>query len=107
MTDEEFEKRLLELLWNPPQKTYPSSSGGLYFYEDIDFPKWLEQILALFKKAGWISPPECKQCNQRQLGSERMLNREAALDERQLRGEISEWKGRYYKADESRTEGER
>ncbi len=96
MIDEEFEKRLLELLWNPPKKTYPSSSGGLFFYEDKDFPKWLEQILALFEEAGWISPPECKQCNQRQAEAEKMLNREAALDERRLRGEAQEWRDKYY-----------
>ena len=51
MEDYEFKRRLTELLWHPPKQTYASSSGGTY--EDTDYYKWEDQILALFKEAGY------------------------------------------------------
>mgnify|MGYP001614935805 CR=1 FL=1 len=61
------------------------------FYKGV----WLgeaDQILALIKEAGWKSPEECNEYNQRQIESERILNREAAYDERQLLDEVKYWK---------------
>ncbi len=54
MTEQEFKKRLNELLWHPPKSTYASSSGGTY--EDTDYYEFEKQILALIKEAGWIDP---------------------------------------------------
>jgi hypothetical protein len=60
---------------------------------------WLEkadQILTLLKEAGYISPEECKQCQQRQADSEKIFSREAAFDERELRDEVKYWKDKAY-----------
>lgn len=55
-----------------------------------------DQILALIKEAGYVSPEECKQCQSRQVEADRILNREAAYVERQLMDEVKDWKQRYY-----------
>ena len=54
---------------------------------------YADQVLALFSEAGYKSPEECVTCNQRQIESGKMLNREAASDERQLLDEVKYWKG--------------
>lgn len=56
----------------------------------------LEALPELAKEARYKSLEDCQTCNQRQLESERMLNREVAFDERILRDEIQDWKDRYY-----------
>ena len=59
--------------------------------------KDMENILALIKEAGYVSPEDCKQCQQKQVESERMLTREAAFDEERLRDEVKYWKDKNYK----------
>ncbi len=56
MTEQEFKKRLNELLRYPPKSTYVSSSGGTY--EDTDYYEYEKQILALFEETGYKSPKE-------------------------------------------------
>lgn len=57
-----------------------------------------EKFATKFEKriAGYVSPEECKQCNQRQIDSEKILNREAAFDEKRLRDEVQYWKVKNY-----------
>lgn len=63
-------------------------------------PSVADQIIALFpewaNENGWTSPEECKQCNQRQAESEKMLNREAAFGEERLMDEVRYWKNKNY-----------
>ena len=37
--------------------------------------KEADRILAIYKEAGYVSPEECEQCNQRQVETEKMLSR--------------------------------
>ncbi len=41
-------------------------------------------ILEVLESHGWESPENCKQCQRRQVESEKMLNREAAFEEERL-----------------------
>jgi len=48
-------------------------------------------------KKGWVSPEECKTCQQRQEYSDKILYREAAFEEERLRGEVEYWKDKNYR----------
>jgi len=80
------------------QKVVPSRLQNDWDRFDVILAYSLKAQLSKLLKAGYISPEECKQCQQRQLESEKMLNREAAYDEQQLREEVQDWKDRYYEA---------
>ena len=62
----------------------------------VDLTPYITQIFALIKEAGYQSSEGCKRCQQQQVDSEKMLNREAAFDEAQLRDEVQYWKDRTY-----------
>ncbi len=57
----------------------------------------LDSIIDIFVSWGWESPESCEQCQQRQVDSEKMLNREATYEEKRLRGEVEYWKDKNYR----------
>jgi len=60
-----------------------------------DTKPYIEEIIKLFKEAGYISPEEAVEQDKRYVEAERINNREAAIDERALRQEIKYYKNKY------------
>jgi len=59
----------------------------------------IEQLDKALRLAGYETPESCKKCQQRQMDNEKILIREAAFDEAQLRDEVEYWKQKDYQID--------
>jgi hypothetical protein len=75
--------------WEELKATYSGSAKSVMQEAD--------SILALIEAAGWMSPEEQSTQNQRDIESERIINREAAYEERSLRAEVEYWKDKDYR----------
>ena len=98
MTEQEFKEKIFDLVTDPPCRgcEFWDRQGYYCFLKDMHELSTkcslVPQILALIKEAGYKSPEECKQCQDRQRDYERILNHEAAYDGRQLLEEVKYWK---------------
>ena len=67
-------------------------------YRLVDYLRILEEytdeIISIFKEAGYASPEEIEKREKQYQESEKMLNREAAQDERECQDEVKYWKSR-------------
>jgi hypothetical protein len=55
-----------------------------------------DNIITLLEANGWESPESVKARDQREIDAERIMNREAAFEERRLMAEVQYWKDKNY-----------